>query len=333
VRRAFRDSVEEVRQASTHHTNRKIFVISAGNNGLSTYADGTPVEPEVYASPDIDAGLGVYFDGLDHVLAVVALKENGEIADYSNRCGVAKAFCIAAPGFIESAPGWITDGHYRSNFIGTSSAAPIVSGALLAMRDFFTNPEDGELFLGNTEIVLRLLATAHKGEIRDGSSRRAVDADPPDPNGYSDSDTYGQGLLDLQAALTPRGSVRVLTGADVGGSSLPLAGTRLGIAGGASGDALARAIGARRFGYVDELDAPFFFPAGALIDDGGVAGDHAVRLEVARAAQTGGLGETHPLGQRGVGQSPVVLQLPQDLAVRAIEVGKLLHGAIPREPR
>jgi len=75
VRRAFRDSVEEVRQALTHHANRKIFVLSAGNSGLATYADGTRVEPEVYASPDIDAGLGVYFEGLDLVLAVVALKQ------------------------------------------------------------------------------------------------------------------------------------------------------------------------------------------------------------------------------------------------------------------
>jgi len=119
---------------------------------------------------------------------------NGKIADYSNRCGIAKAFCIAAPGFIESAPGWITDDHYQSDIRGTSLAALIVSGALLVMRDFFTNPEGGELLLGNTEIVRCLLATAHKGEIRDGSGRRDVGADP---NHYSDSDTYGQGLLDL----------------------------------------------------------------------------------------------------------------------------------------
>jgi len=39
----------------------------------------------------------------------------------------------------------------------------------------------------------------------------------------------------------------------------------------ASDGALARTMGARRFGYVDELNAPFFFPAGALIDDGGAS--------------------------------------------------------------
>ena len=33
-----------------------------------------------------------------HSIAVVALRPDGEIADFSNRCGIAADFCIAAPG-------------------------------------------------------------------------------------------------------------------------------------------------------------------------------------------------------------------------------------------
>ena len=33
-----------------------------------------------------------------HSIAVVALRPDGEIADFSNRCGIAADYCIAAPG-------------------------------------------------------------------------------------------------------------------------------------------------------------------------------------------------------------------------------------------
>ena len=45
------------------------------------------------------AGLGYYFPELaKNNVAVVAVDQEGEIADFSNRCGVAADFCIAAPG-------------------------------------------------------------------------------------------------------------------------------------------------------------------------------------------------------------------------------------------
>ena len=33
-----------------------------------------------------------------HSIAVVSIDESGEISDFSNRCGVAQDYCIAAPG-------------------------------------------------------------------------------------------------------------------------------------------------------------------------------------------------------------------------------------------
>jgi subtilase-type serine protease len=33
-----------------------------------------------------------------HSIAVVSVDETGQISDFSNRCGVAQDYCIAAPG-------------------------------------------------------------------------------------------------------------------------------------------------------------------------------------------------------------------------------------------
>jgi len=68
--------------------DKRIFVWAAGNEGGE--------------SPVLSAGFAFFFDEIDddHVLAVVAVDPDGGIADYSNRCGIAKNFCLAAPGTV-----------------------------------------------------------------------------------------------------------------------------------------------------------------------------------------------------------------------------------------
>ena len=62
--------------------------------------------------------------------------------------------------------------------MGTSFAAPLVSGSLALLKQMFPT-------VGNHELVNRLLTTANKEGI------------------YSDSSIYGQGLLDLDRATRP----------------------------------------------------------------------------------------------------------------------------------
>ena len=72
--------------------------------------------------------------------------------------------------------------HYYGGSVGTSFAAPLVSGSLALLKQLFPT-------VGNYELVNRLLVTANKTGI------------------YADSSIYGQGLLDLNSATRPVGNL------------------------------------------------------------------------------------------------------------------------------
>ena len=246
-------------QAHRPAAYRIILVWAAGNkyDGMRTDAD----------SPTTLPGLGVYFPELrGHVIAVVNVQQNGLIAPSSNRCGLAKSFCIAAPGTGIYAPGSRTDDTgalaYFPNFSGTSAAAPVVTGALAVLRSFFRNPpfdhdDDPSTpmiitpSLGNTELVTRLLATADR---TDSSASGGPD--------YSDSDTYGHGLVDLDAATRPVGTMMATTS---DGRSWSASATSLDITHGAFGGALGRALDGVPMVFFDQLGSPFFHDAGQLV--------------------------------------------------------------------
>lgn len=81
---------------------KTVIVWAAGNeNGLRC----TPGQPDCTGgavdavSPGLEAGLAARIAELrGHTVAVVAVTEDGGIAGYSNRCGIAAEWCIAAPG-------------------------------------------------------------------------------------------------------------------------------------------------------------------------------------------------------------------------------------------
>ena len=179
-----------------------------------------------------------------HSIAVVALRPDGEIADFSNRCGIAADFCIAAPGagirvaYLGPHPdtgvpvrGWDTGG-------GTSYAAPMVAGGLAVMKQLFRDQ------LSNTELVTRLLETAD------------------DEGVYADPAVYGHGAMDLRAATWPVGVLDVPVESDrADGAGAALLGTRL-QAGAAFGDGLERSLAGTEIAAFDDLGAPFWFDLG-----------------------------------------------------------------------
>ena len=230
---------------------KTIFVWSAGNAhgrgcGPSTtdYCENGEIDA---VSVEVLPGLAARIEELrGHTIAVVALSpEEGRIAGFSNRCGIAADFCIAAPGervrvaYFGPHPdtGRVFRGHANVN--GTSFAAPMVAGGLALMKQLFRDQ------LSNTELVTRLFQTADKSGV------------------YADSAIYGQGSMDLGAATSPVGVIEVPSDGAVGQNGFRLLSMGL-RPGPAFGDGLQRSLAARQIMALDELGAPFWYRLGSF---------------------------------------------------------------------
>ena len=229
--------------AQSGKQDKTILVWAAGNDGKKPEASPS--------SPAITAGLPARIEELQgHSIAVVSIGQDGDISDFSNRCGIARDFCIAAPGENVGAASLIPSRRTSrrtgwSRASGTSFAAPMVSGSLAVMKQLFRGQ------LSNEELVSRLFATADKQGI------------------YGNQAIYGQGLLDLGAATNPWGTTGFMrTGSTTSGSgAAPITTTSL-TAGPALGDSLSQALDSREVATFDSLGAPFWFDAGAFTGEG-----------------------------------------------------------------
>ena len=261
LRSSFPDSIALVAQAD--ETDKTVFIWAAGNaHDDPCDAADFPNHPDLCVDGRVNARSVEIFPGMpvripelrENLIAVVAVAPDRdgdgdyEIAGFSNRCGIAAEWCIAAPGedvrvayfgpdLINGTPG------SRANAIadGTSFAAPMVTGALVVMKDYFRDE------LLNTDLVERLYATAYDQGI------------------YADSAIYGHGLLDLAAALSPQGTPRVSLGERVEDSGFRLSQTRLTL-GNALGDGLTRALAGQEVAAFDSLGAPFWYALDSFTD-------------------------------------------------------------------
>ena len=255
IRNAFSDTIEVWEQADAEE--KSILVWAAGNandhichigtdNCVGSDRENSRGERGGAlnaSSPSVTAGAMAFVEELrGHTVSVVAVNEEGSIAEFSNRCGIAAEWCLAAPGVDITVAhfgpgrdgGAAFRGYARSG--GTSVAAPMVSGGLALMKHFFRDQ------VSNTELVTRLLETADKSEQ------------------YGERAIYGQGMMDLDAALSPVGDPSTSSTSAFDGGP-PMAATRL-QSGAALGDGLARSLAGREIAGFDDLGAPFWFDLG-----------------------------------------------------------------------
>lgn len=162
-----------------------LFVAATGN---SAYTDYVGI-PALYAQdPD--------FQG--YIIAVGSVNSAGVISNFSNRCKEAKDYCMVAPGGDTDAGITVLTETITSTFpnstyageAGTSMAAPQVSGAAAVIRgawNFLTAPQ-----------VMRILF------------QTATDLGAPGVD-----DVYGNGLLNLYAAVQAQGQNLIVFGSSV----------------------------------------------------------------------------------------------------------------------
>ena len=289
IESAFSLSLDALRQSNRSRGERSIFVISAGNAWNDVDDLGNTVQAD---SPELLPGLPYLFPELqDHMLAVVAVDDSGKIAFYSNRCGVAADFCLAAPGGGDGnnngnveigeriwgptspEPEAEANTHYYAGAIGTSFAAPVVSGSLALLKQMFPS-------VGNYELVERLLKTANKTGI------------------YSDSSIYGQGLLDLDAATRPVGALAVASNGDLNSGLSTLSSSTLNTSDSGLGNSLLSALKGHHIALFDQLGFPFYTDARRLINQTRSPPDYAHLQHREQRLSNGGklqIGQASPL--------------------------------------
>lgn len=280
LRRNHQAVIEALAQA--RRPEKTLVVVAAGNSNGRECEPGTAGcrqdesgKYRIHAhSPELLPGLPLRIAELrSHMVAVAATRQGGELASFSNPCGMAARWCMAAPGekiltALYRPPSELgaSDSHRDYGLSsGTSFAAPYVTGGLAVLQHYFRNQ------MTHTQILTRLYRTA------------TVDPDPVAPGGqcpaHLDADgdrsrcelssTHGWGLMNLDAATRPVGGAGValdgsLRGRRVAASSSFLRG------GPALGDSLASALRGRSVALFDELDAPFWVGLDNLA--GGAAG-------------------------------------------------------------
>ena len=230
-------SVTNVRQTTAVQMAlfHPLFVSAARNavnaGSIIVFAGGN----SQFTDPSPEAGLPYLFPELRSTwVAVVAVNNSGDKPNYTNRCGVAADWCIAAPGGGDLGQPAITStipsGYGVS--AGTSMAAPQVSGAIAIIAQLFPG-------LTPAAVVQRLFAGANKG------------------GQYADTTIFGQGLLDLEHATRPIGSLGIATAASVTGAMVDIDTTAINL-GVAFGDGMRESLRGRTLTVFDSFDRAAF---------------------------------------------------------------------------
>jgi len=163
-----------------------LMVVAAGNDAYTT----TLGAPAILAQDDSLSG---------NMIAVASIDSSLSISSFSDRCSVAKNFCLAAPG--GSIYSSIPTSSY-ANLSGTSMAAPHVSGAAAVLRAAWPH-----LTAAQTAQILLTTAT--------------------DLGAPGVDNVYGHGLLNLAAAVQAQGNNTLSYGASVASSGYDIRTSRI----------------------------------------------------------------------------------------------------------
>ena len=193
------------------------------------------------SQPAASGGLAVVFPGADKITAVIS----GPRITYVYKDSI---FNRGAGDVVVT--GYTGTDADRTQFFSappavaaTEVAASIVTGAVTLISQQFS----GGAALTATQVLARLRQTAIKTGI------------------YADSTLYGQGLVNVGAAVTAQGTSSVpLTGV-ANGASLPLARTALTLQSTLFGDAVANSLKGRHFVTLDSLQSPFLYQLDGLL--------------------------------------------------------------------
>ena len=187
---SYANYLEDYDALTTFFTNNHILVAAAGNESQN--------EPNA-----ISAIPKVVQEAQNLFVSVVAVDSSNNITSYSNKCGSASEWCIAAPGGTIDTPIISTVGpNTIGGMIGTSMAAPTVTGSLSLIMSAF--PE-----LTPQQAVEILFKTAT--DLGDAG----VDS------------VYGHGLVNLNGALAPVGILEIPTDNTTTGTSIALNNSRI----------------------------------------------------------------------------------------------------------
>ncbi len=162
-----------ITQMTTAATQRDaVFVFAAGNDG---HAQSSALSAMPLVIPELNG----------HFVNVVAYDTAaGQLADFSNQCGITKNYCITAPG---------TQLNTNASTVpvnGTSFAAPIVSAAIAVIREAYP-------YMTTPQITSLLFETAR------------------DLGAIGIDSVYGHGMLDMERATRPVGVALVPVAADI----------------------------------------------------------------------------------------------------------------------
>ncbi|MFY0596497.1 MAG: S8 family serine peptidase [Cognatishimia sp.] len=263
---AYNNSWGYVGSSATTTDYNALFSSTAGTdylNALKNYAqDGIVLfaidNDETITNVGLMAGLPILEPDLEEswiaVVNGVPVMVGDDITSatrLSGACLDAAAWCLAADGTWAGADSTSDNSYSRGT--GSSFASPTIAGSLALLAEAFPT-------LTHKELRIRLLASADN-DFAGFTTAGSVELVPGFEHDYSTE--WGHGFLDVAAALLPIGQTTMTMGSGaVVSPDQPLV-----VTGGASGDAVSRALRGVKLLSRDQLAGEFTVDGGAMVVD------------------------------------------------------------------